>query len=159
MTTIPTSLSAPPLVRNLLDGPTVLSSADFKDEVRWAAKGDPSGDDFQYVDPGFLRTPAFFRALNKGIFEVVEADEEVQAMITMQADAWRKRQSHIDQQATMTIDRQTERQLANVKIDEKGNITGVPLTTGVDTSGTDRAPQTEKSIPVYIDQRQTSPLG
>lgn len=150
-------MPVPVLVRNLEKGPSVFTDAETKQAIEWGAYGDPKGEDVQYVPEDLLTRPAFLKAIDKGIYEVVEASDDVKALLERQAAAWRHRQDVIDSQAAATIDPATDRELANVTISEKGQITSVPTMTGELREGANqRAEQVEGSIPVIIDPA-TSP--
>lgn len=90
MTTVPNTMM---LVRNKHGNPTV-----FCDEVsgmkqKWGPAGDPLGDDLQQIPTAMLSNIDFVRALNRGVFEIVNADADTAALLEMQARSWQDRQA------------------------------------------------------------------
>lgn len=100
------------VARNLMDGVTVLAS-DVKGShsVEWAAKGDPKGDDIQYIPEPVLESVAFKRALARGVVELLEdeSDPEVVEALAKQVDAFKNRQRGAQEDVEATIDRPTSR--------------------------------------------------
>lgn len=100
------------VARNLMDTLTVLAS-DVKGthSVEWAANGDPSGDDIQYIPEPVLESVAFKRALARGVVELMpdESDPEVVEALGRQVDAFRRRQAGAREDVQATIDRPTSR--------------------------------------------------
>jgi hypothetical protein len=148
-----TSEGAPVLVRNLERGPSVFTDPFTKQAIEWKGFGDQAGEDYQYVPLSLVQHPAFLKAMTKRIFEVVGADAETEAALQSQAEAWRRRQEIIDQNAALSIDTEGQRELAHVAIDDKGQITGVPGVVGVQTDAEGMIhSQTETTIPVIIEE-------
>lgn len=100
------------VARNLMDGVTVLSS-DIKGStaVEFGAKDDPNGDDIQYIPEEVLNTPAFKRALARGVLGLIEdqSDPEVTEALAKQVAAFQRRQRGAEDQIQDTIDRPTNR--------------------------------------------------
>jgi hypothetical protein len=100
------------VARNLMDGVTVLAS-DVKGthSVEWAASGDPSGDDIQYIPEAVLESVAFKRALARGVVELMdeESDPEVVEALSRQVDAFRRRQDGAKENIQATIEKPTSR--------------------------------------------------
>lgn len=100
------------VAHNLMDTVTVLAS-DVKGthSVEWAANGDPSGDDVQYIPEAVLESVAFKRALARGVVELMEdeSDPEVVRALSLQVDAFRRRQAGAREDVQATIDRPTSR--------------------------------------------------
>jgi hypothetical protein len=100
------------VARNLMDGVTVLSS-DIKGTtaVEFGAKDDPNGDDIQYIPEEVLNTPAFKRALARGVLGLIEdqSDPEVTDALAKQVAAFQRRQRGAEDQVQETIDRPTNR--------------------------------------------------
>lgn len=100
------------VARNFMDGVTVLSS-DIKGSVavEFGAKNDPNGDDIQYIPEEILNTPAFKRALARGVLGVIEdqSDPDVTEALAKQVAAFQKRQRGAEDQVQETIDRPTNR--------------------------------------------------
>jgi hypothetical protein len=81
-------------VRNTLDTITVFSRKvnGEDDPLEWQAHGSPTGEDYQEIDAALLRDAKFRKALQRGIFEIVDADDpEV-------LDAWQAQKSAWDAQ-------------------------------------------------------------
>lgn len=96
------------VARNLMDSVTVLAS-DVKGthSVEWAANGDPSGDDIQYIPEAVLESVAFKRALARSVVELMpdESDPEVVEALSRQVDAFRRRQAGAQEDVRATIER------------------------------------------------------
>ena len=73
-------------VRNTQPGPTVYDEDDFT--LRWEGRGDPAGRDVLPVPSTLADDYNFQRAQHLGIFEVIEANEETQALIAKNKAAW-----------------------------------------------------------------------
>lgn len=149
-------MQEPVLVRNLEKGPSVFMDPQTRQQFTWQGHGDHAGEDFQYVSPEIVQMPAFMRSVNRGIFEIVKADAETQAALDRQTESWHARQSAIAEASKSSIDPGGEREVAHVTIGDKGQITGVPLVTGVRTSADQEggASETETTIPVIIEPSQ-----
>lgn len=100
------------VARNNMDGVTVLAS-DVKGShsVEWGAKGDPAGDDIQFVPEEVVTSVAFRRALARGVVALVdeESDPEVAEALGKQVEAFKRRQEGAQEDASATIDRPTSR--------------------------------------------------
>jgi hypothetical protein len=111
----------PVLVRNLEDGPTVFSDGVGPGSIaiEFAGAGDPESNDVQQVPESVLENFAFLRALQRGIFEVVEATDEIRAKLTQQGVAYRERRAAQEADAAASIHEYEERPIQTIKIDEK----------------------------------------
>jgi hypothetical protein len=100
------------VARNLQDSITVLAS-DIKGthSVEWAAAGDPSGDDIQYIPEEVLESVAFKRALARGVVKLMEdaSDPEVVEALDKQVAAFKRRQEGAREEAAKLIERPTSR--------------------------------------------------
>lgn len=100
------------VARNRMDSITVLAS-DIKGthSVEWAASGDPSGDDIQYIPEPVLESVAFKRALARGVVELLEdeSDPDVVDALAKQVEAFKRRQAGAKEDVQATIDRPTSR--------------------------------------------------
>ncbi len=105
------------VARNLMDGVTVLAS-DVKGShsVEWAALGDPSGDDIQFIPNEVLESVAFRRAVSRGIVEVMEdeSDPDVVSALTRQVAAFKRRQEGAKEDVAVTIEKPTNRDSVSV---------------------------------------------
>jgi hypothetical protein len=143
-----TVASAPVLVRNMEKGCSVFTDANTKQAIEWQGHGDRAGEDFQYVPIETVQTPAFLKAMARGIYAVVEADEQTKAALEAQAAHWRKRQDAIDTAArNSTEGRAVDSDLSHVRIDAAGRITTIAQPTGVQTSGSEAR---EVTIPAEV---------
>jgi hypothetical protein len=78
-------------VHNKLDTITVFSRKinGEEDPLEWKANGDPTGEDYQEVDAALLKDAKFRKALQRDIFEIVDADDpEVLDAWSAQKSAW-----------------------------------------------------------------------
>lgn len=112
----------PVLVRNREDGPAVFSDPANNIAVEWQGAGDPSGEDVQHVPDVLLEYPNFIKALNRGIFEVVEASPEVQERLDRQVAAYQSRRASSERAGEAAIDRESERTVASAVITETGKV-------------------------------------
>jgi hypothetical protein len=105
------------VARNRMDGVTVLAS-DVKGShsVEWAALGDPSGDDIQFIPNEVLESVAFRRAVSRGIVEIMEdeSDPDVVGALAAQVAAFKRRQEGAKEDVQVTIDRPTSRDSLSV---------------------------------------------
>lgn len=96
------------VARNLQDSITVLAS-DIKGthSVEWAAAGDPSGDDIQYIPEEVHESVAFKRALARGVVELMPdaSDPAVVEALDKQVAAFKRRQQGAREAAAKAIDR------------------------------------------------------
>jgi hypothetical protein len=95
------------LARNLMDGPTVLSSDPKSTHfVEWAGRGDQAGNDVQLVPEEIVKTVPFARAVQRGVLSVenLEDNPELQGMLNKQTAAWTARQQLADADIRSTIE-------------------------------------------------------
>jgi hypothetical protein len=93
------------VVRNNHEGPSVFSDdGPPKVAIEWLGKGDPTGGDIQEVPSTLADNINFRRAVSRGVFEIVEADEEVMAKLAGNATSWRDRQAASNAAAMASID-------------------------------------------------------
>lgn len=98
---------APVYVQNNQDGPTVLSAdRNGVDSVEWAGKGDPQGNDIQPVPQEILSSPAFSRALARGVITLLEDESDPAAVeaLRKQTATWQARQASAAANATAPIE-------------------------------------------------------
>lgn len=100
------------VAQNFMDGITVLSS-DIKGSVtvEFGAKGDPDGNDVQYIPVEIVESPAFKRALARGVFGLIEDDSDPEAIsaLSKQVEAFQRRQRGAQDEIQATIERPTSR--------------------------------------------------
>lgn len=105
------------VARNFMDGVTILSS-DVKGStsVEFGAMNDPEGNDMQYIPVEIQESPAFKRALVRGVIGLVEddSDPEVVEALSKQVDAFKRRQQGAQETVQATIDRPTTRDSISV---------------------------------------------
>jgi hypothetical protein len=82
--------SAPIMVRNTTKGPVVFSNSP-SDYVEWQGAGDGMGGDVQPISPTWVDNPQFRRMMTRGIFEVEQADDEIQAVLDKHKADWDRR--------------------------------------------------------------------
>jgi hypothetical protein len=105
----------PVLVRNTQAGPAVFSDPVENVALEWQASGDPSGEDVQQVpDKVVTDNVNFLKCIQKGIFEVVEATEEVKASLAKQVETYKNKQDASAQAAAGSIDRQQQNDIVTV---------------------------------------------
>lgn len=100
-------VTAPVMVRNTMDGPTVLSSDPKGSEfVEWQGAGDANGGDIQIVPETITNSVAFHRAVQRGILviENPEDNPELGEAIEKQNKAWHDRQRMQQQRAEASIE-------------------------------------------------------
>lgn len=101
-------MPVPVMVRNMMDGPTVLSSDPKGSEfVEWQGKDDPQGGDIQIVPQSITETVAFHKAVQRGILVLENPDDnpEIAEAIEKQNRAWHDRQQMQAQRAQESIHR------------------------------------------------------
>jgi hypothetical protein len=79
-------------VRNNQPGPTVLDEEGFE-FLQWEGLGNPMGADVLPVPSTLVDNHNFQRARMLGIFEVIEAEEEIQALLDKTKAAWQRQQA------------------------------------------------------------------
>lgn len=89
-------------VRNNQPGPTVMDEEGFP-FMRWEGFGDPLGADVLPIPGELAENHNFQRARMLGIFEVIEADADVEELLSKAKESWERQQS-----------RQTRINLANL---------------------------------------------
>jgi hypothetical protein len=96
------------VARNLMDGVTILSS-DIKGthQVEWGALNDPDGNDVQYIPMEIAESVGFRKAISRGVIEIVEEDSDktITDAITLQVQAFRRRQAGAREDIQSTLDR------------------------------------------------------
>jgi hypothetical protein len=133
----------PVLVRNTEEGPTVFSDPTNNIAIEWQGKGDPNGEDVQHVPDTLIDNTSFLKALQRGVFEVVEADDEMKERLARQVEAYQRRRATTQEKGEAALDRQTERSIATAVITETGKIVnGKPE---------------ETTIPVVMGAREVAP--
>jgi hypothetical protein len=80
-------------VRNNQPGPTVFSYGDKSvNTLTWKGRGDPQKGDIIPVPAELADNYEFHRNLYLGVFELVEAEEEVRTALNEHRSAWRRTQ-------------------------------------------------------------------
>lgn len=79
-------------VRNHQPGPTVMDEEGFP-FMRWEGFGDPIGADVLPIPGELAENHNFQRARMLGILEVIEADEEVEALLEKARQSWDRQQA------------------------------------------------------------------
>lgn len=87
-----TPLATPIMVRNTESGPAVFTAPGNGTHVEWQGAGDPQGLDIQSCPGEFLQIVAFRNAMEKGIFEVVNDEEQIETALTQHRDDWAQKQ-------------------------------------------------------------------
>jgi hypothetical protein len=95
-------LNVPTMVRNTTLGPTVFS--DGKENVEWAGAGDVMGNDLQPVPESFLANVQFHRMASRGIFEIVQAPEEVLAAQELHKQDYQQRMARQQNASQAALD-------------------------------------------------------
>jgi hypothetical protein len=93
------------MVQNKTGGPLVLATAPTGPGVEWQGEGDPTGNDVQICPESMLDSPAFHRALQRGVLEIVNQDDnpELMAKIGLQNEQWAQRIAATEQVAASAI--------------------------------------------------------
>lgn len=79
-------------VRNNQPGPTVMDEEGFP-FMRWEGHGDPLGADVLPIPGELAESHNFQRARMLGIFEVIEAEADVQELLDKAKEAWGRQQA------------------------------------------------------------------
>lgn len=101
------------MYRNHQPGPTVLAS-DIKgtESVEWQGAGDPNGGDIQPVSEIIQGSPAFTRAVRRGILSLVDMDsQEYLDADQAQQTHWESRMGASAAQAAAVIDQEANNDL------------------------------------------------
>ena len=133
----------PLLVRNNEDGPAVFTDFANNIAIEWQSKGDAAGEDIQQVPESMLENPAFTKALNRGIFEVVEGPAEIVERVKNQIAAYRQRRGSADE-----VEEKTP------IVDQRGNKTIAMVTVETSQFDNDKGKAIEKDIPVIMAPRE-----
>lgn len=104
----------PVLVRNTEPGPSVFTDPVTKIQVEWQGRGDPGGEDIQQVPDDLVQNVSFLKAINRGVFEVVEASDETKEALARQSSTWRERQDAAAQASAEAIDQQANNDILSV---------------------------------------------
>jgi hypothetical protein len=152
------------VAKNLMDGVTILSS-DVKGTVavEFGAMNDPNGDDIQYIPTEILNSPAFKRALARGVLGLIEddSDPDVLEALGKQVAAFQKRQRGAEDQVTATIDRQVSNDQISmfcVGPDSRGTGTcgeGVPVKESLKDSAPPLCGRHRGLAPQYVPEHRT----
>lgn len=130
----------PVLVRNNEGGPTCYTHKASGTQLEWAGRGDPDGNDIQEVEDDLLKTSDMSRVMRKGILSRVD-DATGQQALRRQTESHVER-TKADHEAIVSTIGSAELPVAQVQIDEKGNVTDTlpapasgPAVTTTDGSG------------------------
>lgn len=66
----------PVLVKNNTPGPAVYSDPEHNVLIEFGGANDPEGRDYQEIPEDIVRKPSFARAIRRGIYSIVDANEE-----------------------------------------------------------------------------------
>jgi hypothetical protein len=105
-------MPVPVLVQNNEDGPTVFTDISTKESVDWEGRGDPLGGDVQIVPEVFVNNPNFIRAIQRGTFEIVNADEHPELTSTLEKQL---KYGHITRQREASDARRESRRAQDVE--------------------------------------------
>lgn len=114
----------PVLVQNLEPGPTVFTDLPKNLIIEWQGAGDKFGDDVQQVPDDIVDNMNFAKAVRSGIFEIVQASDEVQAKLQRQGLNYHQGQQALRDAATGLMDETSEQTLTEVAIEEGGKNVG-----------------------------------
>lgn len=104
------------MARNLMDGPTVISSdIHGTHTIELQGHDDPNGGDVQIVPEELIRTPQFIKAIHRKIIAIENPDENPGLMEAMerQAAAWHRRQ-HAQADTSQVLDETPQNDLVSV---------------------------------------------
>lgn len=107
-------IEAPVMCRNMMDGPTVIAGDPKRsDEVIFAGKDDPAGNDIQPIPPALLATPQFQKAIRQGILAVTAGEDNpvVAAALAKQSTAFRDRMKADELKAREVLDQPSDNDL------------------------------------------------
>jgi hypothetical protein len=99
-----TPLAAPITVRNTQPGPTVFTAPGNGAHVEWQGAGDPQGLDIQSCPAEFLQIVAFRNAMEKGIFEQVDDEAQIEEALTLHRQEWEQQQERRRNAGTDSIE-------------------------------------------------------
>lgn len=114
----------PVLVKSNVAGPTVFSIPSKNIAIDWSASGDPDGNDYQYVPDEVVTDVNFMKAMNRGVFAVVEASDAVHEAIARQGEAYLRRQEIATQAAKDVIDQRADDDLISLSCIGPGSRPG-----------------------------------
>lgn len=100
-------LQATVMARNLMDGPTVISSdIHGTHSVEFQGHGDADGNDVQIIPEELIRTPQFTRAVHRGILAIDNPEDNPELLEAMerQTAAWHRRQKESTDSASSALD-------------------------------------------------------
>lgn len=104
----------PVLVKNVEPGPSVFTDPVTKVQVEWQGAGDTNGEDVQQVPDELINNVSFLKAIQRGVFEVVEATDEIKAKLEQQTSSWKNRQEEAEKASVDAIDQQANNDLVTV---------------------------------------------
>lgn len=107
-------VATPILVKNTQAGPSVFTDPITGVQIEWKGTGDPDGEDIQQCPADLVNNVAFRKAIQRGVFEVVEATDEVMAALDRQTESWRARQEADAQASVDAIDQQANNDIVQV---------------------------------------------
>lgn len=155
------------VARNNMDSILVIGSTDDHDYVRWEAKGDPNGEDMQWVPAKLAGSPGFRKAIARQqlILDEDESDPEVVTALLKQAAAFRKREEIAKTDSNVVIDKPTNRDVVSqfcVGPNSRGNGECGESVVVPDTKKYDQAPlctQHKHLQPEYVPEEQATLPG
>lgn len=104
------------IARNTKPNVVVLSSDPKGSEyVEWQPTGDPSGGDIQIVPESIAQSVPFIRQVQRGIFEIIQADENYNEAIRRQNAAFEKRMAHPTEQTQDVMDQQAKNDMITLR--------------------------------------------
>lgn len=142
-------------VRNHQPGPTVMDEDGFP-FMRWEGFGDPLGADVLPIPGELAENHNFQRARMLGIFEVIEADAEVEELLAKAKESWERQQArqaginlaNLGQMPTEdgSVARDTEADTQAKKKIGPGDLPKtIEVVTGVKTKGETATPEVEQA--------------
>lgn len=93
-------------VQNNTKGPLVMAATPTSPGVEWQGEGDPMGGDVQMCDETLVESPAFYKAVQRGLLTIVNPEDNPDLVdkIQRQNDAYAARIASADAAAKASID-------------------------------------------------------
>lgn len=121
----------PVLVQNMQPGPTVFSDHASGIEIEWRGADDPDGEDHQQVPRALLRHPNFVKNISRGVFKIIDPDQDVEAILNRQVSGWRNRRDQAERAAAALIDPAADNDLISMPCVGPGQRPGTTCGVGV----------------------------
>jgi hypothetical protein len=121
----------PIMVRNTEPGPAVFTAPGNGTHVEWQGAGDPQGLDIQSCPGEFMQLEPFRNALEKGIFEIVEDEVQIETALSQHRVDWEQQQERRRNAGTDSIEVEANKDLHVVEciglVGRGGKTCGAPL--------------------------------